>query len=790
MLTDDRNIAESLLKSGDISAPLVLCTDDRPCPPGIHSAPIVESESIARILAQTDAAISHVRVIVDMGRTETAPAWPAPPPLRLVRLQELAFLAAQNRQSQLLGDGSFGFLALNCFPAGVPHPFTALFTGMLKSLAWELNRDHTFGVLTDRAQLEDALFELKLESAAGRSLPHAIYRCGVRHAQVVEPAPIEEPAPWPLRDGSVVVADAARGLTSSILTAIAERSRVRVWLLGLSPLDELPADVFEGGDEAFATRRPAFMDRLRAERPDLSPAELNRRFERLVDARDSHRGLERLRQQLGESAVRYLACDVTDPSAVSAAARTILTDSTKIDLLLHAAAQPGSRSLAKKTLENFRRVQTVKVDGYHNLKAHLADATRLWCSFGSVIGVLGLPGDPEYAAANDYLGAAAAFEQSIGGHDELAINWTWWRETGISTRPLRRAHMGRRAWLSGISTAEGINYFCTELTAPAPRAPRSVQIGDVERATFTEAMPGCLADAPRAPSRAGGGAFYLGQQLAPGTWSRTLEPARDANLFGHLVAGKATVPGSHALEMAAEAAMALRPGLVPHAFVDVTFSAFLRLSREHPTEFRIEAQVEDSSARPARVRVRVVSDVRAPNGVVLRRDRLHYQATVLLTERLPAPPRRAVWSAPTLRAPADPYYAAAGGVALTGAYASTTGCWLTESGSRSLLTVEPPLEPGLSEFVVPCLTVDALTRVPTPDPEHPDRLGIAVPLGYERVELFHCANDADLVAEYGTQLMLSREWMGDHWRCAAVDSEGRVLVNVERPKLRVIAMVE
>jgi NAD(P)-dependent dehydrogenase (short-subunit alcohol dehydrogenase family) len=792
VLTDDVELAVSVRTR--VAAPSqIICTasapDGRDWPAGVHRAADVDPSVLERP-EFIDAA--HIRVITRLGGAAATRAWPAPPPDSLIRLHDLTFLTAQRYRDSLSAEGTVGVLALEAQRHGPVHPYAALFTGLLKSFAWELNRDRTFGVLTDNADLDGGLSELACESAVQRTLPYAVYRNGVRHAPYVTPAPIVQPAPWPLPDGSVVVANAARGLTTSIIGRLAQRSRIRVWLLGLSALDSLPADVFQGTDEEFAARRQDVMAEQHRRHPQRSAAELNGAFERLIDARESRRSLDELRKRLGKEMVSYVQCDITDIDAVRAAARRIRAETPHIDLLIHAASKPGSRSLAKKTLANFRAGRDVKVIGYHHLKSELGDAVGLWCNFGSIIGVLGLPGDPEYATANDYVAAAATYENAVRGRDEFSINWTWWKETGISTRPLRRAHMGRQGWLTGITTEEGIDYFCDELCVPPPRPPMSVQIGAAERATFGTAMPGFLADAEdrRRPACTNGW-FYLDDQTADGTWCRTLDPITDANLLDHVVSGRPTMPGSHSLEMAAEAASALRPDLTPVAFTNVAFTAFLRLGRQSNKPFRVRADVMDSTADSARVQVRVLSDVTAPSGEILRRDRVHYVATVLmvLPQNRPSPPRRPLRVDGSEQSVPDPYYTPGLGVTLDGAYVSTSGCWIGPGSSRSTLNlsaVQP--EPAFARFVVPCLAVDALTRIPNPDATNPQRLGLAIPLGYDQVDVYTNANDVELDKEYGTSLAIVRDLSADsEWRCEAVDPNGRVLISVQRPRLKTIA---
>ncbi|WP_428957327.1 acyl-CoA dehydrogenase [Streptomyces sp. cg35] len=289
------------------------------------------------------------------------------------------------------------------------------------------------------------------------------------------------------------------------------------------------------------------------------------------------------------------------------------------------------------------------------------------------------------------------------------------------------------------------------------------------------------------------GSFYVDVHAPKDRWGRELDPLRDANLLDHCVKGKPTLPGSHMLEIAAEAAMGIAPDLVPIRFSKVRFHAFLRMNPDRPVRFR--ATVREVTGQPddRQVTVHVLSDVVHPSGRVLRRDRLHAEATVHLAAEAtrPAPPPCPLDLSSRGTLVADPYFLPAVPMTLRGAYDSTRGCWLGPTGSATELDLRHAArDSAFTRFTIPCLTIDALTRVPYPDPDDTSRIGVAVPLGYEQLDLYTSLNDIDLFQSCGNKLTLIREPADNpHPAFYLVSADGDVLIRMADPNLQAVAWV-
>ena len=213
----------------------------------------------------------------------------------------------------------------------------------------------------------------------------------------------------------------------------------------------------------------------------------------------------------------------------------------------------------------------MKVGGYCNLRATFAGRPpRLWCNFGSFIGLTGQIGEADYASANSFLATAAAAHGT--GDAEFTIGWTLWDEVGMGAHPVTRAFLAKSRTLTRMPTRDGLALFADELQA-ANRAAATFHLGAAERAVIEAKVPDLL---HRTPAQRPTG-FYLDRVTNRSRDSlvveRQFDRHRDAYLDQHTVAGVGTLPGLFVPEIAAEAALHLFPALVAVGFRDVSSSA-------------------------------------------------------------------------------------------------------------------------------------------------------------------------------------------------------------------------
>ncbi|XRQ05547.1 SDR family oxidoreductase [Actinomadura welshii] len=672
---------------------------------------------------------------------------------RRLRLNEAAFLVLRAVHEDLVNaGGTLQVLLLDALPDGAVHPHSGLFTGLVKSAHWDLPGCATVAVLVDSGDVEDGLGRLARELPAAKGPVIAVHDGSGRRV----PVAVEEPAdagPLPVDSGSVIVATGgARGVTAEILVALAERSRARIWVLGANDLDDYPDWVFEGTDEEFAARGTAFLRESRRSDPGLPLAAAKRRLDRMRDARQARANLRRMAAHSGAGRVRYLACDVADERAVADAVDRIVADGGGIDLLLHGAGVNRSVALARKDPAEFRRIRDVKARGYLNLKRALAGRPpAIWCNFGSVVGFIGQPGEIDYTVGNDFLITAAG----RAGAREFTIDWPLWKSVGFASDPLTQKFMQRHGSFACMETDEGIAYFLTELAARGGDT-EVLYLPPEQRALFEERAPGRFhgADHPDmdrdadVPTPLLGGVVRTGPGEA--VFERIVSPDTDPFLNDHLVRGRPAVPGTFMLEMAAEAAVRLVPGTVVTGFTETRFEAFLRPANRRgrvPVPCRAVARIAEGGPGDAAVEVQLFTDVRAPDGTLLRRDRRHCVTTVHLARRPAAHPR---WDEP---APVgsmfldDPYVLPNDHVVLSGVF-DTNHLSVRHDGGSDAVFRAGSRAAAFTDFQTPALLLDGLLRVGALHSAADGRAPLLAPTGLARVDLFGTRDDLRLALEH------------------------------------------
>ncbi|MEU1390007.1 MULTISPECIES: SDR family NAD(P)-dependent oxidoreductase [unclassified Nonomuraea] len=618
VLTDTPCLAEQISAMPEATQTTVVCTDR-----SARTGQIITHATEDTFVGIPENALARVCAITSL---HDAP-WPRSVPERLLTLQELLFLAARRMATITAPAGrSLAVLVLDPLLRGVPHPHSALLTGFVKCATWELTGHETYAVVTD-APMDQAFGQLEVESTYQRGLPVAHYRHGRRWEERLVPAPLTAASGAPvLTDDSVVVAaGGARGITATALLGLLGTARPTLWLLGSTPATDLTRSTTlpEGVDRASYIR-----ESLRRS-PGSHPAEHGKEYERLRRIAEMRRMLKAMRARCGAANVHYLTCDVTDPAAVDAAAAQVYGAHSRVDLLVNAAGIGGARALAGKSLDVFRRVRGVKIDGYRHLKsAFCSPPPELWCSFSSIAGAIGLTGESDYGPANDLLNLAARYESTHFGCRELAICWTMWGESGLGPRSGFTEYTRSTGRLSLLSDLEGQRLFGDELRADrGPQHAVIVHLGLAEHHTIRTQFPRLPAD---------GNAYLTMPVEGNGTLvSWKLDLRGHDYLRGHRRRGRCILPGALAIELAAQAASWLTGGAPLLVVRDAWFRAPIALAPER-SEYHLLASYADGVVR---------AEIRSRPAPALRSS-LHFQADIVTD--LPWVPHAADSAVPVL----------------------------------------------------------------------------------------------------------------------------------------------
>ncbi|WP_063056656.1 type I polyketide synthase [Nocardia salmonicida] len=229
-------------------------------------------------------------------------------------------------------------------------------------------------------------------------------------------------------------------------------------------------------------------------------------------------GASELREELIAlgAEVEIAACDVADRDALAALLADI-PQAHPLTAVVHTAGVTDDAVFGAQTPKSLETALRPKVDAAWNLHEATQDlALAEFVLYSSVAGVLGGPGQANYAAANVYLDALAQHRQRLG-LPATSIAWGLWAQASGITAELSdidRARM-RRDGMIGIDTTDGVVMFDNALsmgaalTVAARLDLAAIRAAGADDPTLLPPpLRGLLRAAPR---RAGGGAGEAGE---------------------------------------------------------------------------------------------------------------------------------------------------------------------------------------------------------------------------------------------------------------------------------------
>ncbi len=228
--------------------------------------------------------------------------------------------------------------------------------------------------------------------------------------------------------------------------------------------------------------------------------------------------LELVAELFGHGAqVDVVACDVADRDAVAELLNGI--DAQARLAVIHAAGTVDDGVVASLTPQRCATVLRTKAEAAWHLHELTADRdVSAFVMFSSAAGVLGNPGQGNYAAANAFLDALAQYRRCHGLPGQ-ALAWGLWEPAGGISGGLGDADRNRfdRAGIRPLSTEQGLALLDT---ATALDAPVLLPLGVDTAALRTHAAPELL------PS--------LLRQLAPTSTRRNGHTKREEDLTKRL----------------------------------------------------------------------------------------------------------------------------------------------------------------------------------------------------------------------------------------------------------------
>ncbi len=155
--------------------------------------------------------------------------------------------------------------------------------------------------------------------------------------------------------------------------------------------------------------------------------------------------------------VRIEACDVSDRAALASLLASIPAEHS-LTGVVHAAGVLDDAVIGTLTAERLTTVLAAKAHAawhLHELTEHLD--LSMFALFSSAAGVLGNPGQGNYAAANAFLDALAAHRRALG-LPGVALAWGLWSQPGGMGAGLSGSDVSRmaRSGMTALSAQEGL----------------------------------------------------------------------------------------------------------------------------------------------------------------------------------------------------------------------------------------------------------------------------------------------------------------------------------------------
>ncbi|MFH7029534.1 MAG: SDR family NAD(P)-dependent oxidoreductase [Heteroscytonema crispum UTEX LB 1556] len=287
--------------------------------------------------------------------------------------------------------------------------------------------------------------------------------------------------------------------------------------------------------------------------------------------------------------VQYVAADVTDADAVRDAVQKVEASLGAITAILHGAGVNVPQLLSSLDQADFLKTLAPKVQGIRNILAAVnPEQLRLLVTFGSIIARTGLPGEADYALANEWL--AQLIEHFQTEHLNcrcLNVEWSIWSGVGMGDR-LGRVDVLMQQGITPITPDIGMTMLRRLIAQPLPTTSVVVTGRFGKAPTLKLEQPELpflrFLEQPRV--------HYPGVELVVDV---DLSINSDPYLNDHVFQGEQVFPAVMGLEAMAQVAMALLETTELPIFEDVQFNRPVVVPKNASLKIRLAALVQGAN---------------------------------------------------------------------------------------------------------------------------------------------------------------------------------------------------
>ncbi len=448
-------------------------------------------------------------------------------------------------------------------------------------------------------------------------------------------------------DDVIVVTGGGRGIIYECIDELLEHANPKVIVTGRTDINDIDNTILNMSDEEFSNYRMKFISEMHLKEPELSPVLIQRRYEKLGNARILNHNLNRWKNK--GYRVDYYKCDCSDPDEMYKMISVVKTCYGKVTGVINGAGLPSFGKIPKKDAAFAEKVVEVKgTSTYSLMKYCMNEPLKFFVSMGSISGRFGMDGQVDYSAAADLIVRLSyAFSQLKPETRFTVMGWSAWDEVGMASNEQVKKVQQEVRGLEYISVKEGRQRFINEIYygGEYPEVLFYGKLGDSnmplgqldfidkelnEINTIYDSENGYVIDRIKYPMLEKIEQMDKEHMVA----SKRLFIDNDIHLQDHLVEGKHVFAGVMHVETACEMLQAYLEcnGLGEFRISDISnfnFYKFIKAFENNPLELKLSGTVERISADEILMHVVISSDFINSRGIVVEKDRVHSEGDII-----------------------------------------------------------------------------------------------------------------------------------------------------------------
>ncbi|MCP4671229.1 MAG: SDR family NAD(P)-dependent oxidoreductase, partial [Desulfobacula sp.] len=403
-------------------------------------------------------------------------------------------------------------------------------------------------------------------------------------------------------DDVIVITGGAKGVTAECAIELAKQYSPLIMLIGRSAAPSCEPEWAKNIQDPGILKKAILTNGFKDQKP--KPADIQKIYKEIISGRQIKQNIQLMRDH--GSKVKYFSADIRDKKEIEIIFQTIRKEFKQISAIIHGAGVLKDKLIVDKNIDQFNLVLETKIRGLDSLLPSLQqDRLKYFVLFSSIAARVGNQGQCDYAIANEILNKTAQ-KLSYTNPDTqfLSINWGPWeggmvdtslkkefKKRGVELIPLKQ---GAKQLLREMGNQQNYN---REIIIGAPLLERK----NIKKVKLSKAMT-----------------------LSMGTDSAPL-------LNSHKIVGEPVVPFALLMDLHAHAAQKNNPGLVFAGIDDMRLLKGIK-----PGKDQVSMDINLGKCMPDKNGYKTVSTISSTN----EKGQLftHSSCSVLLKERLPAPP--------------------------------------------------------------------------------------------------------------------------------------------------------